>query len=185
MWPLLTGANTTQPRPLTPVTEVSIVDTSDSAHCERQTTRAHLLAPSLIATPVAMNSTRLFDRRFAVAAGWKLITLAGQSGYYTPNSTQVPPTAAYKRLPSGLRLLTRRRCCAAAPGQQPGRHRLPGGASAGPEAARPHRRDRQRHGADPQRERRLPRLQCHNALPLRREPQTTPDPQSNEPSRVL
>ena len=37
MWPLLTGANTTQPRPLTPVTEVSIVDTSDSAHCERQT----------------------------------------------------------------------------------------------------------------------------------------------------
>ena len=29
VWPLLTGANATQPRPLTPVTEVSIVDTSD------------------------------------------------------------------------------------------------------------------------------------------------------------
>jgi hypothetical protein len=57
VWPLLTGANATQPRPLTPVTEVSIVDTSDHTRW------------------------------------WKLITLAGQSGYYTTNSTQVrkPP----------------------------------------------------------------------------------------------
>jgi len=45
VWDLLTGANSTQPRPYTPVTEVSVVDASDSAHW------------------------------------WKLITLAGQSGY--------------------------------------------------------------------------------------------------------
>ena len=70
MWPLLTGANTTQPRPLTPVTEVSIVDTSDSAHCERQTTRAHLLAPSLIVILARheFNARRLI-RWFAVCGG--------------------------------------------------------------------------------------------------------------------
>ena len=53
VWPLITGTNTTQPRPLTPVTEVSIVDASD-------------------------------PKRW-----WKLITLAGQSGYYTTNATQI------------------------------------------------------------------------------------------------
>ena len=53
VWDLLMGVNSTQPRPYTPVTEVSIVDASDSAHW------------------------------------WKLITLAGQSGYYTTNATQI------------------------------------------------------------------------------------------------
>lgn len=53
VWPMLTGTNTSQPRPITPITEVSIVDTSTAGKW------------------------------------WKLITLAGQSGYYTINSTQL------------------------------------------------------------------------------------------------
>ena len=55
VWPMLTGINSTQPRMLTPTTEVGIIE----------------------ATP----------ERF-----WKLITLAGQSVYYTPNNTQTPGT---------------------------------------------------------------------------------------------
>lgn len=57
VWPLLTGSNLTSPRPLTPVTEVSIVDSSN-------------------------------PRQW-----WKLITLAGESGYYTENATQLPGNA--------------------------------------------------------------------------------------------
>jgi hypothetical protein len=66
VWPLLTGANATQPRALTPVTEVSIVDAGSSAKW------------------------------------WKLITLAGQSGYYTPNATQVPPSGGAPRARTDL-----------------------------------------------------------------------------------
>lgn len=57
VWPLLTGANATQPRALTPTTEVSIIDAQDSI------------------------------------TWWKLITLAGESGYYTPNATQLAGNA--------------------------------------------------------------------------------------------
>ena len=49
MWPLLTGANTTQPRPLTPVTEVSIEPADEER--ERQA------APIALAMPTAPEST--------------------------------------------------------------------------------------------------------------------------------
>eukprot|EP00039_Didymoeca_costata_P013891 m.217870 g.217870 ORF g.217870 m.217870 type:complete len:625 (-) comp15892_c1_seq26:1294-3168(-) len=54
VWPMLSGANNTQPRPITAVTEASIIYT--------------------------MSST-----------SWmKLVTLAGQSNYYSTNATQIP-----------------------------------------------------------------------------------------------
>eukprot|EP01052_Picozoa_sp_SAG31_P017653 SAG31_NODE_1217_length_9319_cov_20.281345_4_plen_145_part_00 len=56
VWPLLMGTNLTQPRAVTPTTEVSAIDTSN-------------------------------PKRW-----WKLIVLAGQSNYYTPNNTRLDGT---------------------------------------------------------------------------------------------
>ena len=92
VWPLLTRANVTQPRRLTPTTEASIIE----------------VVPTTVAQPGAgaadaARTTGPAGARGAVArlAGgnphvgvvmWKLVTLAGQSNYYTPNQTQVPGT---------------------------------------------------------------------------------------------
>lgn len=53
VWPLLTGENATQPRPMTPTTETSLVYTTENEW-------------------------------------WKLVTLAGQSNYYSMNGSQFP-----------------------------------------------------------------------------------------------
>lgn len=64
VWPMLTGLNTTQPRRFTPTSEVSIIDA-----------KTH---------PVGFNKSGQH--------WWKLVTLAGQSNYWTKNQTSVIPT---------------------------------------------------------------------------------------------
>jgi len=54
VWPLLTGTNTTHPRPVTPTSEVAVISVESMQW-------------------------------------WKLITLAGNSNYYYPNQTKMPP----------------------------------------------------------------------------------------------
>ena len=76
VWPLLTGANATQPRTLTVVTEVSAIEVE-----------------------IATGGSSVDG-----GALWKLLTLAGQSNRYTAsgeqiNATELPCLAAWQRDP--------------------------------------------------------------------------------------
>ena len=62
VWPLLTGSNLSQPRPLTVITEVSAIEVS--------------------ADPDGLDAGR--------PRLWKLLTLAGQSNYYEEDGKQKP-----------------------------------------------------------------------------------------------
>jgi len=70
VWPLLVGTNGTQPRPLTVITEVSAIEVVEAARS------------------VATASEARGTRAAAPAHLWKLITLAGESNYYSEDGNQ-------------------------------------------------------------------------------------------------
>ena len=74
VWPMLTGANATQPRRYTPTSEVGIIDVG--------------AAPASFGPP--SDSQQGGDP--APRQWWKLIALSGQSNYWTENQSIVIPT---------------------------------------------------------------------------------------------
>ena len=98
VWPMLLGTNTTQPRMLTPTTEASIIQaatTTPAVHHHGHISVDAVASAASAASAAAAAGTRSdAPNATATDAGitvmWKLITLAGQSNYYTPNATNIP-----------------------------------------------------------------------------------------------
>jgi hypothetical protein len=101
VWPMLVGTNSTQPRLLTPTTEASIIQAAAFVPTTHVGNEVDVDASGhLHGHPVHdsgdTGSNGGGGSAEVVVAGtlmmWKLVTLAGQSNYYTQNATNIKGT---------------------------------------------------------------------------------------------